>query len=94
MKASGYILMAAVLIPLSAAADVPDAAKPIVEAIKTKYPELKTYCALDDATRRKEVFAATSALAQQGKIKGDPMAIGPEAGAAMRAECEKLAQSK
>jgi dienelactone hydrolase len=63
----------------------------IVDAVKKKQHDMKLLCQSDGAGIRGAVTEAIMPLMQQRKLRGNPMEVGLEAGAALRKECVALA---
>ena len=83
---------AAVALALLPAAAVAQAQEPaevaaVVAAVKAANPDLKALCQKGPDGIRQAVGDAVRAQATAGKLKGNPQAIGGEAGQAIGKEC-------
>lgn len=81
---AGAIL--AVAAQTALAAEDPADVKAVVDAVKASNSDLKALCQAPDGVR-KAVSEKTRELAMAGKLKGNPQAIGAEAGQALGKEC-------
>lgn len=69
------------------AADEPSDVATVVAAIKAANPDLKSLCQKGPDGIRKASTDAVISLMSAGKIKGNPYAVGGEAGQAIGREC-------
>jgi hypothetical protein len=80
-------LLAVVSMPTLAAEDSSDVAT-VVAAIKAANPDLKSLCQQGpDGIRKASSAAVMGILSSGGKLKGNPQAVGGEAGQAIGREC-------
>jgi hypothetical protein len=59
----------------------------VVAAVKAANPDLKSLCQKGPEGIRKATTEAVMSLATAGKLKGNPQAVGGEAGQAVGREC-------
>ncbi|MDO8790108.1 MAG: hypothetical protein Q7J42_18690 [Sulfuritalea sp.] len=77
----------AVLPILALAAEDPAEVTAVVAAVKAANPDLKALCQKGPDGIRKAATEAVMGLMTAGKLKGNPQAIGGEAGQALGREC-------
>ena len=77
-----------VAVPVHAvAAEDPAEVDAVVAAVKAANSDMRALCQGGSDTIRKAVTAAITPLVGQGKIKGNPQAVGGEAGQKIGREC-------
>lgn len=79
--------LAIALAPAFALADDAADADAVVAAVKAKNTDFAAFCKTGPDNIRKAVSEATVQLAKEGKIKGNPQAIGGAAGGKIGAQC-------
>jgi len=89
MKKQVFAIAGAVLFMGSTFAYANDAAETdaVVAAVKSKNADFGAFCKTGPDNIRKSVSEATTQLAKEGKIKGNPAAIGGAAGAKIGQQC-------
>ena len=86
-KKFAFLSLAAVTLSLSAQTVDPAEVDAVVVAIKTANPDFKSLCQKGPDGIRKASLDAVTALMQSGKLKGNPQALGGEAGQKIGREC-------
>lgn len=77
-----------VVLPMTAlAAEDPAEVTAVVASVKAANPDLKALCQKGPDGIRKAATEAVMSLMAAGKLKGNPQAIGGEAGQAVGREC-------
>lgn len=77
----------AILPTMALAAEDPAEVTAVVSSVKAANPDLKALCQKGPDGIRKAATEAVMSLMAAGKLKGDPHAIGGEAGQAVGREC-------
>ncbi len=78
---------AALSLPVLAQSNDPAEVELVVAAIKSANPELKSLCRQGPDGIRKASVDAVMGLLAEGKLKGNPQAVGGEAGQKLGREC-------
>lgn len=82
------IAAALMVLPMAAiAAEDPADIAAVVAAVKAANPDLKSLCQKGPDGIRKATTEAVMSLVTTGKLKGNPQAVGGEAGQAVGREC-------
>lgn len=87
-KKFAYVAAALMILPLVAiAAEDPAEVAAVVAAVKVANPDFKSLCQKGPDGIRKAATDAVMSMMTAGKLKGNPQAIGGEAGKAVGREC-------
>ncbi len=89
MKISALVAAAALLLvaPLAQAAENPAEVDAVVSAVNAANPDKAKLCGSGPAGIQGAVSTQVRTLAQAGKIKGNPQAVGAEAGGKIGRSC-------
>jgi hypothetical protein len=89
MKYSNVLgmVMALVTCSVAQAAEDPADVKAVVSAVKAANPDFRGLCQKGAESIRKAVTEATATQAASGNVKGNPQAVGAEAGQQVGREC-------
>lgn len=86
-KFAHWTALLAVLPMMAVAAEDPAEVAAVVASVKAANPDLKALCQKGSDGIRKAATEAVVSLMTAGKLKGNPQAIGGEAGQAVGREC-------
>jgi len=87
-KKTACLTAALIVLPLAAiAAEDPADVAAVVAAVKAANPDFKSLCQKGPDGIRKAATEAVMSLVTTGKLKGNPQAVGGEAGQAVGREC-------
>lgn len=87
-KKIACLTAALIVLPLAAiAAEDPADVAAVVAAVKAANPDFKSLCQKGPDGIRKAATEAVMSLVTTGKLKGNPQAVGGEAGQAVGREC-------
>lgn len=87
-KKIACIAAALMVLPMAAiAVEDPADVAAVVAAVKAANPDLKSLCQKGSDGIRKATTEAVMSLVTTGKLKGNPQAVGGEAGQAVGREC-------
>lgn len=87
-KKIACIAAALMVLPMAAiAAEDPADIAAVVAAVKAANPDIKSLCQKGPDGIRKATTEAVMSLVTTGKLKGNPQAVGGEAGQAVGREC-------